>query len=187
MPPAATEYNQIVEDAIGDVRVYSLKWATNVDKNDERQAEVLATYKTDKCIVSRYLYIGVKRIAFSKRRRWMHNEEKGQYGYAARVIQGSDDARSQETWLEQKQASQILFDNELDLVNTSTDPIAHLTSKGIPPETIEIIIEKISGVSYAEIARERGGTEDKYRKLVKRALNSIGLDINLDQLSPVNN
>ncbi|MEI8646999.1 hypothetical protein P4S73_02240 [Paraglaciecola sp. Hal342] len=112
----------------------------------------------------------------------MHDDEKGIYGYAARVVQSVAYDKCQESWLEQQQASQILFDNELDLVGTSSDPIAFLRDKGLKSQTIEIIFEKLSGTSYADIARQRGGSEDKYRKLVKRALNSIGLDINLDKV-----
>ena len=183
IPPSSTEYKQIVEDAIAEVTERSLKWASAVDRDTARQIEVLGTFKTSECVVSRYLFIGVKRLAFYKRRRWMHDDEKGIYGYAARVVQVVADDNCQESWLEQQQASQILFDNELDLVGTSSDPIAFLRDKGLKSQTIEIIFEKLSGTSYADIARQRGGSEDKYRKLVKRALNSIGLDINLDKLS----
>ena len=115
----------------------------------------------------------------------MHDDEKGIYGYAARAVQSSAAEQSQESWLEQHQNDQILFDNDIDLVGTSSDPIEYLTNNGVAPQTVEIILEKLSGTSYADIARQRGGTEDKYRKAVKRALNSLGIDINLDKLSAV--
>jgi len=183
IPPCSEEYKQIVEDAIADVTERSLKWASAVDRDTARQIEVLSVFNTSKCVVSRYLFLGVKRLAFYKRRRWMYDDKKGKYGYAARELQNSADEQSQEAWIEEKQASRMLFDNELDLVGTSSDAIAYLKDRGFKPQTIEIILEKLSGTSYADIARQRGGSEDKYRKLVKRALNSIGLDINLDRLS----
>lgn len=97
-------------------------------------------------------------------------EVKGKIGVRARAYISSDCASNSDFW--DQHISTSLNDEEPDLSKA-----AHIImSKGLSEDQIELVLERISGKKFSDMAREKGGTEDQYRKAFNRALEKIGID-----------
>lgn len=51
-----------------------------------------------------------------------------------------------------------------------------LEARGLTAEQLSLVKEKLSGVTFTEMARARGGSEDKYRKIYNRAVQKAGIE-----------
>lgn len=61
---------------------------------------------------------------------------------------------------------------ELERVNITK----YLTEKGLSDKKIKVIWDKLEGKTFVEMAKEQGGTQDKYRKIFHRALKKAGIN-----------
>lgn len=164
-----SEVHQVAEDALNEVTM-GLLHATHAgtsslkaEENDEKSG-VLAHP------VARYLVTGVANYCDIRLRRWSLNNEKGEVGARARYIIDSELADDSDYWDQHLSHSGSLASLDDDRVDSL------LAAKGLSGEDIALIKRNLAGWSFVDLAAEYGGTADKYRRRIQRALDKADID-----------
>ncbi|WP_439531660.1 hypothetical protein [Marinobacter adhaerens] len=164
-----SEVHQIAEDALNEVTVHllnAIQAGTSSLKAEEsdREADIL------KHPIARYLISGVAHYCNDRLKRWSVNNEKGQVGARARYIIDSELADDSDYWDQHLSHSGSLASLDDDRVD------ALLAAKGLSGEDIALIKRNLAGWSFVDLAAEYGGTADKYRRRIQRALDKADID-----------
>ena len=164
-----SEVHQIAEDALNEVTVHllnAIQAGTSSLKAEESDREVDIL----KHPVARYLISGVAHYCNDRLKRWSVNNEKGQVGARARYIIDSELADDSDYWDQPLSHSGSLASLDDDRVD------ALLEAKGLSGEDIALIKRNLAGWSFVDLAAEYGGTADKYRRRIQRALDKADID-----------
>jgi len=100
----------------------------------------------------------------------VEKKPKGKIAVRAREYISSDCASDSDFW--DQHISTSLNEEDLDLVKAAEI----LRSKGVSEDQIDLVLERIAGKSFSDMAKENGGSEDKYRKAFERAIKKIGIE-----------
>jgi hypothetical protein len=167
-----SEVRQIAEDALNSVITGLLtahaKKTTSLSM--ETQSEEAKTLSTP---IARYLIGGVSNYCHTRLRRWSNENENGKTGTRARYYIDANRADDADFWDQHLSHEGGLDSLDQDRVN------AILSSRGISEEDITLIKRNLAGWSFVDLAEDFGGTADKYRRRISRALESAGIDVNL--------
>lgn len=173
-----TELQQISEDALSECVMKLLDTledgTSKLDVSDLNtlDLEAIKDPNNDAVLatsIAKYLIGGVNNYCHTRRSRWAFDEEEKEFGARARVV------------FKDEKESEDFFDHHLtvdeqerlDTATTNVDGL--LEEKGVSTEDIQLIKEKLSGRSFVELAEKHGGTADKHRRRVERALDKAGL------------
>lgn len=186
----------IADDALSHVIEFTLKSLQNQTASPLSPKNPSET-KVTKSVIERYLIKGVTNYCNTRLRRWStdqltpaekkENEQasvdaegiaerdgkklnKGKIGARAREYISSECASDSDFWDQRVFSS--LNEEDLDLYKAAEI----INSKQLSEEQIELVLERIAGKKFSDMAREKGGTEDQYRKAFNRALSKIGID-----------
>lgn len=173
-----SELHQIAEDALSSVTVGLLKakntGSTELTVEAETEEEIgIETKGVLANPIARYLLVGVAWYCNTRLRRWSLENEKGKVGSRARYIIDSDLADDSDYWdqhLSHKGGLDSLDEERIDSL---------LLAKGVSTEDIDLIKQNLSGWSFVDLAAEHGGTADKYRRRIQRALEKAGINPDL--------
>lgn len=166
-----SEVREISEDALNTVTMSLLNACS--ENTTTLRAEQSQTQKKDLTNpVVRYLMSGVSNYCDTRLKRWSVGDENGEVGTRARYTIPKGRADDSEFW------DQHLTDaGNLDSLDEErVDRL--LSAKGVSEADIDLIKRNLAGWSFVELARELGGTEDKYRRRIRRALDTAGIDAN---------
>jgi len=167
-----SEVQQVAEDALGD-SIRALFQARDNQTSSLELEDPVPDEKILKHPVSKYLYIAVESYCNTRLTRWSHENEKGELGSRARHVFDSDRPDSSDFWDKHMQL-------ETDLAQLDAERIdALLSSRGLDDQDIALLKKSLSGWSYVDLAGEYGGTPDKYRLKIKRALEKAGINSKL--------
>lgn len=136
-------------------------------KDDRPKSEVL------RHPVSKYVLTGVSHYCNTRLRRWSGSNEKGEVGSRARHQINSTLANDADFW-DQHFSDTGGFDA---VDGDRVDKI--LLEKGVSSEDIGLIKCNLAGWSFVDLADQFGGTADKYRRRIHRALEAAGIDSQL--------
>lgn len=174
-----SEVKQISEDALNTVTTALLnaryqsypvleKEESRPRKKDNRSKEAVLGHP-----VAKYVLTGVSHYCNTRLRRWSGSNEKGEAGSRARHQINSDLADDADFW------DQHLSDTgSFDAVDGDrVDNI--LLERGVSSEDIDLIKCNLAGWSFVDLADQFGGTADKYRRRIHRALEAADIDIKL--------
>jgi hypothetical protein len=168
-------YTEIASDAIGEAREKLLKIIKLKGKNWPLYEQALASYGTDDCLTTKYLYKSVRRYTTTRQYFWGKDKETGIPRYKARLTApiSSDESVGQshddwlETLLDENNSSQKAIDQQLsDLIDT-------LNKSDIPVELIEIVKLRGEGKTFIEIAEQLNTTKDAVRMKFNRAKSTL--------------
>ena len=123
--------------------------------------------------VARYLMIGVVNYCNTRLKRWSFNNKQGETGARARYIIDSELADDSDYWDQHLSQSESLTSLDEERVDSL------LSAKGLSGEDIILIKRKLAGWSFVDLAAQHGGTADKYRRRIQRALDKAGIDPDL--------
>jgi hypothetical protein len=185
-----SEFKEIADDAISHVteslRITVILKTTEVFSKEKLNGKLPTISE-----VRKYLINGIEGYCNTRLRRWSvdqkpakkkNNEDnsyandaqskevKGKIAARARTHISSNSASDSDFW--DQHISTSLNDEAPDLSKAAQI----IMSKGLSEEQIELVLERISGKKFSDMAREKGGTEDQYRKAFNRALEKIGID-----------
>jgi DNA-directed RNA polymerase specialized sigma24 family protein len=178
LPPSSC--GPIVEDAIGDVRMKLL------ERLPELSAAQLADFAAEEeekdSYLRLYLLRGVRNYALDRYRRWRSGSAPSQHGDIG--SEPSDVQRGARTRIETEDLVATLDSHgeseDCHATALDLDRVDQLLeAKGLSEEEIDLLKARLSGLTYKELAELYGGTPDKYRKIVARALERSGLDLKL--------
>lgn len=119
--------------------------------------------------ISKYFITSLKHECFTRRSYRSMENSKGKKGARARykpgeLSQNIIDSRSDES-------------SDINLSQIDTNRVKKLlVQKGLSERDIEIIWQRLEGKRFVEMAREYGGSPDKYRKRYSRALKKANID-----------
>lgn len=166
---ADSEVHQIAEDALNHVTMRLLSathagtTSLKVDKDVEETVGVANP-------IARYLIKGVSNYCALRLERWSVNNRKGNVSVRARYIIDSEEADDSDYW-----DQHISHGENLGSVDDKrVDSL--LAAKGISDDDLELIKRNLAGWSFVELATEFGGSSDKYRRRIQRALDKAGID-----------
>lgn len=165
----ASEVHQIAEDALNKVTLDLLKNCSDSAKSPdlEKQLKGPAIFNHP---IARYLIKGVSNYCNTRLSRWSGENGKGQMGSRARHYINSDQADDADFW-----DQHLRHDGGLDSVDQERiDEM--LSQRGMSEEDIALIKRNLAGWSFVDLAEEFGGTADKYRRRIHRALEAAGID-----------
>jgi DNA-directed RNA polymerase specialized sigma24 family protein len=167
-----SEIQQVAEDALGE----SIRKLFQARENQTSSLQLESGGSGDEILehpVSKYLYTAVESYCNTRLTRWSHENEKGKLGSRARHVFESDQPDSSDFWDQHMEL-------ETDLAQLDAERIdALLSSRGLDDEGITLLKKSLSGWSYVDLANEHGGTPDKYRLKIKRALEKADIDSKL--------
>jgi len=123
--------------------------------------------------VAKYVLTGVSHYCNTRLRRWSGSNEEGEAGSRARQQITSTLADDADFW-DQHMRDAGSFDA---VDGDRVDKI--LLEKGVSSEDIDLIKCNLAGWSFVDLADQFGGTADKYRRRVHRALEAADIDIKL--------
>lgn len=167
-----SEVREISEDALHHVTEKLLEacrsgtTSLEVGKADEKTKIVSHP-------IAIYLMSGVVNYCNVRLRRWSLNNEKGEVGSRARDIVDGELADDSDYWdqhLSHNESMGSLDDERVDSL---------LAAKGLSGEDINLIKRNLAGWSFVDLAAELGGTADKYRRRIRRALDKAGINPDL--------
>lgn len=191
-----SDERDIANDAFSHVVEYALTAIQNQTTkllSPERLGERIPT-RSD---MEGYLIMGVRNYCSTRLRRWSidqatetknkNNEDsetnqnktteekngknkKVKVAARARVYISSDCASDSDFW--DQHISSSLNEENLDLSKAAEI----IKSKGLSEEQIDLVLERISGKKFSDMAKEKGGSEDQYRKAFNRVIDKIGID-----------
>ncbi|WP_166267125.1 hypothetical protein [Marinobacter caseinilyticus] len=164
-----SEVHQIAQDALNDVtmRLLSATHAgTTSLKVDEDVEETVGVAHP----IARYLILGVSNYCAVRLQRWSVNNRKGNVSVRARYIIDTEGADDSEFWDQHVSHGENLGSVDDKRVDSL------LTAKGVSGEDLELIKRNLAGWSFVDLAAEHGGTADKYRRRIQRALDKAGID-----------
>tara|TARA_R110001592_G_scaffold362333_1_gene675825 strand:- start:1822 stop:2427 length:606 start_codon:yes stop_codon:yes gene_type:complete len=167
-----SEVRQVAEDALGD-SIRALFQARENKTSGLQLEEAVPDEEILKHPVSKYLYTAVESYCNTRLTRWSHENEKGKLGSRARHVFGSDRPDSSDFWDQHMELEMNLAQLDAERVD------ALLSSRGLNDEDITLIKQSLSGWSYVDLANEYGGTPDKYRVKMKRALEKADINSKL--------
>lgn len=172
------ECHEIAEDALGDA-VLSL-----MERLGSMSQQQLASFNTINDVRA-YLLKSVSNYALDRYRRW--------HGGASNISSDLQDSTPTISSTMRKGArARYETDDLVDLIDSHSylddnisfemdlqrlDDLLH--KRGISQDEIQIIKARLNGYSYQDLASKHGGTADKYRKIVKRAIERSGLELNI--------
>ncbi|MGF2734486.1 hypothetical protein [Marinobacter sp. DUT-1] len=171
-----SEVHQVAEDALNEVTLRLLNAIdggttslTVKDAADEigDQKGVMAHP------VARYLMIGVVNYCNTRLKRWSLKNEQGGTGARARYVIDSELADDSDYWDQHLSHTESLASLDEERVDSL------LSAKGLSGEDIVLIKRKLEGWSFVDLAAQHGGTADKYRRRIRRALDKAGIDPSL--------
>ncbi|WP_226611463.1 hypothetical protein [Marinobacter nauticus] len=168
----SSEVHQIAEDALNEVTMGLLN-ATHAGTTTLKSEEAVEERGILAHPVARYLMMGITNYCDTRLRRWSVNNEKGEVGRRARHIIESERADDSDYWDQHLSHTENLASLDNDRVD------ALLAAKGLSGEEIDLIKRNLAGWSFVDLAAEHGGTSDKYRRRIKRALDKAGIDSSL--------
>ncbi len=170
-----SEVNQIAEDALNTVTVGLLNTCA-----EKAAPLVLEGHQEGDNILShpiaRYLIGGVYNYCNTRLKRWSGADEEGEVGTRARHhIKADDTGRADDAHFWDEHLSHEDSHDSIDHARVD----ALLSQRGVSEEDIALIKRNLAGWSFVELAEEFGGTADKYRRRIQRALDSAGIDFSL--------
>lgn len=160
------EIKQFTDDAVGKAQLQTL--AAMKRKNGSQLAPFIDASRND---LHAYLLTVIRNICYQQLSDWSVLDENGKAAARPRYELDRRDALAVH---ELAEGHSYFHDPGLNVDIARSDRI--LADRGLNPEEIEILKLHYADVSYAELARTRGGSPDKYRKMVKRALSKISLE-----------
>jgi DNA-directed RNA polymerase specialized sigma24 family protein len=167
-----SEVQQVAEDALGD----SIRALFQARDNQTSGLELEDPVPDEKILehpVSKYLHTAVESYCNTRLTRWSHENEKGKLGSRARHVFDSDRPDSSDFFDQHMEL-------ETDLAQLDAERIdALLSSRGLDGEDIVLLKKSLSGWSYVDLADEYGGTPDKYRLKIKRAVEKADINSKL--------
>lgn len=173
----SSEVHQVAEDALNEVTLRLLNAidsGTTSLRVDEDAADEIGDQKGAMAHpVARYLMIGVVNYCNTRLTRWSLNNEQGETGARARYIIDSELADDSDYWDQHLSHSESLTSLDEERVDSL------LSAKGLSGEDIILIKRKLAGWSFVDLAAQHGGTADKYRRRIQRALDKAGIDSDL--------
>lgn len=169
-----SEIHQITEDALNSVvtgllDAHARKTTSLTLETDSEEA------KAPSSPIARYLIGGVNNYCNTRLKRWStkKNDEDGETGTRARYYIDSDRSDDSDFW--DQHLSHEDNQNSVDQERVE----AMLFDRGVSSEDIVLIRRKLEGWSFVDLAGEFGGTPDKYRRRISRALEGAGIDMKL--------
>jgi DNA-directed RNA polymerase specialized sigma24 family protein len=180
----------IAEDAVGEVR---LKLLERLPKLSGSQLELFATPEDDEgnSYLRQYLLKGVHNYALDRYRRWRGSISTTRNPGAET---GGDDSAAMRTEKAQRRGVRARVETD-DLIATLDKHISAdecpgaaidldrvdqlLQAKGLSKKEIHVLKARLSGMTNTALAELHGGTEGKYRKIIERALDRSGLELDL--------
>jgi len=173
----SSEVHQVAEDALNEVTLRLLNAidsGTTSLRVDEDAADEIGDQKGAMAHpVARYLMIGVVNYCNTRLTRWSLNNEQGETGARARYIIDAELADDSDYWDQHLSHSASLTSLDEGRVDSL------LSAKGLSGEDIILIKRKLAGWSFVDLAAQHGGTADKYRRRIQRALDKTGIDPDL--------
>lgn len=174
-----SEVHQVAEDALNEVTLRLLN-AINGGTTSLRIEEEAADEIGDRTgvmghPVARYLMIGIVNYCNTRLKRWSLKNEKGGTGARARYVIDSELADDSDYWDQHLSHSESLTSLDGERVDSL------LSAKGLSGEDIILIKRKLAGWTFVDLAAQHGGTADKYRRRIERALAKAGIDADLLQ------
>ena len=169
-----SEINQITEDALNSVITGLL--SAHAEKTTSLTLETDSNGVKDlSAPIVRYLIGGVNNYCNTRLNRWStnKNDEDRETGTRARYYIDSDLSDGADFW-----DQHLSHEDNLDSVDRERVE-AMLFDRGVSSEDIVLIRRKLEGWSFVDLAGEFGGTPDKYRRRISRALEGAGIDIKL--------
>jgi hypothetical protein len=176
-PGKASEVPEIAEDALSTVMegLLNATYAGTTSLRADKSAEETAILAHP---VARYLMAGVthycdERLKNWSVKHWSAKNKKFEAGPKARYLIDSELADDSDYWdqhLSHNDGLDSLDDERIDSL---------LLAKGVSAEDIDLIKRNLSGWSFVDLAAEHGGTADKYRRRIQRALDKAGIDPDL--------
>jgi hypothetical protein len=174
-----SEIREISEDALNTVTTALLnacyqnapvsdKEDSRPRKKDNRSKEEVLGHP-----VAKYVLTGVSHYCNTRLRRWSGSNEEGEAGSRARQQITSTLADDADFW-DQHMRDAGSFDA---VDGDRVDKI--LLETGVSSEDIDLIKCNLAGWSFVDLAEQLGGTADKYRRRVHRALEAANIDIKL--------
>jgi len=165
-----SEVHEIAEDALNSVATSLLQ--AHARKTSSLRIEAELEDETNKISnpIARYLIAGVSNYCSTRLRRWSTENEDGETGTRARYYITSEESDDPEFWDHLLNHADNLDFADKDRIN------ALLSDRGVSEQDIALIERNLAGWSFADIAKQNGGTADKYRRRIQRALESAGID-----------
>jgi DNA-directed RNA polymerase specialized sigma24 family protein len=117
--------------------------------------------------------MGIANYCDTRLRRWSVKNEKGEVGRRARHIIDSELADDSDYWDQHLSHADSLDSLDAERID------ALLVARGLSDEDIDLIKRNLSGWSFVDLAAELGGTADKYRRRIQRALDKADIDPDL--------
>ena len=167
-----SEVHQIAEDALNEVTMGLLN-ATHAGTTSLKAEEAGEETGVLAHPVARYLMMGIANYCDTRLRRWSVKNEKGEVGRRARHIIDSELADDSDYWDQHLSHADSLDSLDAERID------ALLVARGLSGEDIDLIKRNLSGWSFVDLAAELGGTADKYRRRIQRALDKADIDPDL--------
>ena len=176
------ECHEIAEDALGEA-VLSF-----MERLGSMSPQQLASFNTINDVRA-YLLRSVSNYALDRYRRWHGGASK-----TSSELQDSTMLLDPTKSTEMRKGARARYETDdlvtfLDSISYLDDNISFemdlqrlddlLHKRGISQDEIQIIKARLNGYSYQDLASKQGGTADKYRKIVKRAIERSGLEIEI--------
>ncbi|RRJ82598.1 hypothetical protein D0544_12085 [Aestuariirhabdus litorea] len=180
---------QIAEDALQTVLVKALiaiKKGTSslLDSENPKDSDAFRSE------VEKYIIKGVKNYLKTRAARWSvdkHSKststtdanaqpsstKSGLKSVAARARHPilSDSPHASEFWDSRLSTAFDSGDDDLESVQS------YLEKVGLSSDEIDVILGKLAGKTFVEMAEDLGGSQDKYRKIYSRALKKAGIPV----------
>ncbi|MET4028332.1 hypothetical protein ABIE59_003878 [Marinobacter sp. MBR-99] len=172
-----SEVHQVAEDALNEVTLRLLNaidgGTTSLRVEEEAADEIGDQTGALAHPVARYLLIGVANYCNTRLKRWSLNNDQGETGARARYIIDAELADDSDYWDQHLSHTESLASLDEERVDSL------LSANGLSGEDIVLIKRKLEGWSFVDLAAQHGGTADKYRRRIQRALDKAGIDSDL--------
>lgn len=171
-----SEVHQVAEDALNEVTLRLLNaidGGTTSLTVEEAADEIGDQTGALAHPIARYLLIGVANYCNTRLKRWSLNNDQGETGARARYIIDAEFADDSDYWDQHLSHTESLASLDEERVDSL------LSANGLSGEDIVLIKRKLEGWSFVDLAAQHGGTADKYRRRIRRALDKAGIDPSL--------
>lgn len=166
------EISQIAQDALGEVIVSMLSRIENGE-------QPIARYTNFENAVRGYVFLSVQAYCLDRARSWGRPSTERRHEIETAPNKGRG-ARARLYAPINEEANELFWDQlaevKLNVEHFDYEKIdAALKEIGFSIEEIDVIRMQAEGLSFEEIGRRLGGSADKYRKMLSRALERCGL------------
>ncbi|MBN0989363.1 hypothetical protein [Amphritea pacifica] len=166
------ELEAIAQDAVSEVTekfFRIIKRGNTLLKDPEPLLMPLDQNATTKHPLAYYLTKGVTRFCDSRLRRWSNENEAKAFGARARVVIDNHKDSEDDFWDQH-------VSHSFDFAAVDAEKLdGLLQAKGLKDKDIHYMKLRLAGITFEEMSQSDGGSPDKYRKVISRAVEKAGL------------